>query len=131
MTNYQWQSKDAAAKLVLAWSMSDSDNSSPDCSSNGSETKFKDAYFQTSTTAQSGADKINVALVCMNGGAGGMWLVYDHFAASFEHDPEFGIAAASNTGLIVGIIIAVVAAVAIVGAILYFRRRNAGTYARH
>lgn len=127
MTNYTWSSSEAAAKLVLAWSLSNNDGDVPDCSSDGKKVSFNDAYFRINTEATTSDNKtIAVQLRCLGSGNSGLWLVYDHFATSFEHDPELGVVSGLSAGAVAGIVIGIliVAALIAVAVVLIMRRRK-------
>jgi hypothetical protein len=131
MSGYTWKDNANTTKMVLGWSLAGNDKEDPSCSTNGLEVKFQDSYFKTNAVAKSGSADVNVMLVCQNAGAGGLWLVYDHFNSDFEHDPEFGVTAGSNVGLIVGIVIGVVLGLALIAVVLYFVKFRKPTYIRH
>ncbi|MHA2364486.1 MAG: hypothetical protein ACXAC7_11050 [Candidatus Hodarchaeales archaeon] len=86
--NYDWQSTDhklAIKILVSGGGLSQSENN---------RYKFGDAFFGHTATAQGSDKTVNVTSSIEGGNS--LYLVYEHFGANLNHDPEIGLSESSD-----------------------------------
>jgi len=145
ISDYKWTSNTNDTVLILAFKFQQGGSSDMEINKNGDTVTLNGAYFFINTTAlalvhsPASSTPLDVKMVLpsaseegSDSSSGMIWLVYDHFTGSLEHDPElgFGEGPDADTGLpgwaialIVIIIIAVVVAIAL-GVFLYLRKKK-------
>jgi len=134
IANYSWATNTTNTSLILVFKFQaqGTNQSNQTIQAKNDETVTLDgAYFSINTTATASqgnkTSTVNVKILLggnadsnsTDNNAGTIWLVYDHFVGSLEHDPELGFGEGPSSGFPVwAIAVIVVVVIIIVGAIV-------------
>jgi len=135
LDDYSWASADGDAKLVLLFDLTSPGQSGyPDPTAVDGKILVDGAFFGSTVAASSWtnpSDPTSIPVSIMvhsEGGADGIWLVYDHFTGNhLVHDPAMGLDEPETTNVLVivlPIVFGVLLVVLIVGYIMFRRRQN-------